>query len=358
MTPERLGRLRARMVDEHLDALIVSDAHNVRWLSGFSGSNGTLVVTPLDVHLFTDSRYTLQAADDAPETAIHISSEPVLTCAAAFLADRKDDGIGFESDVVTYDGYRELSTALDGRRIAGYKGLVSALRMVKDAQEVREITRAAEITDAALGQLLPCLKTGISERDAARELAYILAEQGAERESFAAIVAAGERSALPHARPSDRELRAGDIVLLDFGAQHNGYAADITRTYALGRADGKLRAIYALVLKAQIAAIEAIRPGIPGKDVDAVARAIIIEGGYGECFGHGLGHMLGLDVHDGPGLSPRSTVILEEGNVVTVEPGIYVEGWGGVRIEDDVVVTADGCRVLTHSPKHLTELPA
>ncbi|BCW98059.1 MAG: peptidase M24 [Armatimonadota bacterium] len=353
MRQDRLGRLRQKMAAEELEAFVVLDLLNVRWLSGFTGSSGACVVTAGAEVLFTDGRYRIQAAEECPGWELRISNEPLAAQIGGFLAGRGAMRVGFESDVMTCEQLDLVSKAAPEVTLDGRKGLVSEMRAVKDAQEVERIRRAAAVTDEAFRQILAHIRPGVSERDVALELTYALGKAGAERESFPAIVASGPRAALPHARPTDRPLSEGDPVLLDFGAAVDGYAADITRTLFLGRPASRLAEIYQVVLIAQEAALAAIRPGKSGVEVDGVARRIISEAGYGDCFGHGLGHMLGLDVHDGPALSPRSAVILQEGMVVTVEPGIYIEGLGGVRIEDDVVVTADGCEILTHSPKDL-----
>ena len=356
MRRDRLARLREKMAAEELGAFIVLDLLSVRWLSGFAGSNGACVVTPSEEILFTDGRYRIQAGEECPGWELRISGEPLAAQIGAFLAERGAVRAGFEPDVMTCEQLELIRTAAPETVLEGRKGMVSEMRAVKDLEELELIRRAACITDRAYREIIGHLRPGVSERDVAIELAYVLGKAGAERESFPCIVASGPRSALPHARPTERPLRMGEPVLLDFGGAAEGYAADITRTVFLGEPGAELARVYGVVLTAQEAALEAIRPGVSGRDVDGVARRVITEAGYGDCFGHGLGHMLGLDVHDGPALSPRSSVVLQEGMVVTVEPGIYLDGVGGVRIEDDVVVTADGCEVLTASPKDLLVL--
>lgn len=332
---------------------------NVRWLSGFTGSSGAVLVTADELLLFTDSRYAIQAGLEAPGARIHISGDALIDQACEYIAEKHGLAtIGFESDSVTYQDYRRLRALLHGRKLRGLVGSVQSLRVIKDAGEIAALKRAAAITDAAFAEILTFIRPGLSEREIARKLVYILGELGAERESFPCIVAAGERAALPHAVPSDKSVKAGELLLLDFGGMVDGYAADITRTVYVGIPGKKFQKIYAVVLEAQLAALEAIRPGVSGRDVDAAARRVISTKGYGANFGHGLGHMLGLNVHDGPAFSPRSTVTLKKGMVTTVEPGIYIEGWGGVRIEDDIVVTKDGCEILTHSSKDMMALPA
>lgn len=357
MNAERLSRVRRSMAEEDIAFLLLLDQLNIRWASGFTGSNGALLVTADDLHLFTDSRYTLQAADQAPLAIVHIANTPVVDQAAALLASFENGAIGFEPDVITWHNHRKLAEALPGAELMPVEALVNTLRYTKDPQEVDLVRRAAAITDEAFTAMLSILRPGMTEKEGARELLYTLTGLGADGESFPAIVASGPRAALPHAVPTDRAISAGEPLLLDFGAEYQGYAGDITRTLFVGSSTERFQEVYNVVLQAQQAAIDAIKPDVPGVEVDRVARDIIAGHGYGDCFGHGLGHQIGLDVHDGPALSPRSEVVLQEGMIVTVEPGIYLEGWGGVRIEDDVLVTASGCEIITSSPKHLIELP-
>jgi Xaa-Pro aminopeptidase len=237
-------------------------------------------------------------------------------------------------------------------------GDVDRVRWVKDDLEIAAIQRAAEISDAGFAHMLTVLRPGMTEAGAAVEFETFMRRAGAERLSFELVFASGPRSALPHGRATDRVMAVGDFVTLDFGPVCDGYTSDCTRTVVLGRSDERQRTVYALVLEAQRQAIAAVRAGASSRGVDAAARSVIEAAGYGQAFGHGLGHGIGLEVHEGPTLSPRADLALEPGMVVTIEPGVYVPGWGGVRIEDDVVVTAEGCRVLTHAPKELIVLPA
>ncbi|MCC6483803.1 MAG: aminopeptidase P family protein [Armatimonadetes bacterium] len=356
MISPRVELAREKLTENELQGFIVSDRQNIRWLTGFTGSSGVALLTCDSVHLFTDSRYTIQASQEAPGAVVHISSEPPIKQVAEKVSTLGCEAVGFESTVVTVEEYRQLEDGAADVRLVGLAQALSPLRAVKDTEEIERLRKACEITDAAFSAIQPFLKPGTKELDILRELVYILTGLGAEKESFDSIVASGPRSALPHAHPTDRILAAGEPVLLDFGAQYQGYAGDITRTLFLGSATDEFRKVYQTVLDAQMAAIAAIRPGVPGKDVDEVARKIITDAGYGNSFGHGLGHQLGLSVHDGPALSPKSDIVLLEGMVVTVEPGIYIEGWGGVRIEDDVLVGRCGAEVLTVSQKSLTEL--
>ncbi len=264
----------------------------------------------------------------------------------------------FESSL-SYGTYAELAQELPGVTLKPGKDLIGELRMVKDAGELERIRAAAAVTDACYSFVLGILRPGITEREVAVEIECFFRRNGAERESFETIVASGSLAASPHASATEKPIEAGDLVLMDFGAIWHGYAADITRTVAVGRADDRQREAYAAVLQAQEAAIQAIRPGVKGRDVDQVARDVVADRGFGDvCYAHGLGHSLGKHVHDGPALSRTSEVVLAPGMVITVEPGIYDPEWGGIRIEDDVLVTDTGCELLTHSAKEFTVIAA
>lgn len=348
----RLPLLRQRLEEEGLSALLITDLLNVRYITGFTGSAAVALVTPTEVLIFTDSRYFLQAAREAPLFRLVKLEGPRKS--AEIIAEAMQalslQTIGFES-TLPYGRYADLQAAIPDVLFQPVKELVEQLRLVKDDVEIAHIRRAVAITDACFEHVLTVLRPGITERDIAVEIECFVRRQGAERESFESIVASGPLAASPHAHATDKVIQGGELVKMDFGALWGGYAADITRTVAVGSADEKQRSVYAVVLEAQKAAMAAIHPGVSGRDVDAVARAVITEHGYGDYFGHGLGHSLGLHVHDGPGLSPSSPVVLEAGMIMTVEPGIYLPGWGGIRIEDDVLVTETGIEVLTHSPK-------
>jgi len=358
MSTDRLKALRGQLAERQLPALLLTDSENIGYLTGFTGSNAAVIVTSGDNRFVTDSRYTVQAGEECPGFTIH-------TCASsgamadAVLAQATELGVAqlaFESDCVTvaqFEKWREKAPAIEWLPAAG---VIETLRMVKDEEELRRIRIAVGIVDRAFEHILARLKPGAVERDIAIELEYFMKTAGAEKEAFDTIVASGVRSAMPHGRASEKALELGDFVTLDFGARWNGYHSDLTRTVVLGKASDRQREIYGIVREAQEAGLRAVRAGVTGVDADAAARRIIEERGYGEQFGHGLGHGLGRSVHDGGSLSPRSEITLAAGMVMTVEPGIYLEGWGGVRIEDDVVVTETGCEVLTRSTKELLEL--
>ncbi|MFM9032736.1 MAG: M24 family metallopeptidase [Mycobacterium sp.] len=358
---QRRGRLASCLAADELDAVLVSDLVNVRYLTGFTGSNAALLVfgddTP-DV-LATDSRYRTQAARQAPDlhTVIERACGRQLVARAVAGGARR---IGFESHVVTVDGFDVLRGELagSGADLVRMSGAVEALREVKDAGEIALLRLACEAADAALDRLVGAggLRPGRTERDVARELEALMLERGADGPSFETIVAAGVNSAVPHHRPTDAVLERGDFVKIDFGAAVGGYHSDMTRTFVLGRPAPWQREIYALVSAAQQAGVDALEPGAELRGIDGAARQVITDAGHGDNFGHGLGHGVGLQIHEAPGLSSAAAGTLRPGSVVTVEPGVYLAGRGGVRIEDTLVVGARGPELLTRFPKDLAIL--
>ncbi len=357
MIAARLDRARRYLASAGLDALLVMRAENRRYVTGFTGSAGLALVTARDALLAVDFRYYEQAAAEAPACEVlRGGSDPAAALAEA-VRSRDLRRIGFESEFVPYAQVERLREKLGPAELVPM-GDVDRLRWVKDAGEIAALERAAGISDAAFARILEVLRPGMTERDAALELEVAMRRGGAERLSFESVLASGPRSALPHGRATARVMEAGDLVTLDFGAVYDGYGSDCTRTVVLGSPDDRQRRLYEVVLEAQRRALDALRPGVPCRDVDAAARSVIASAGFGDAFGHALGHGIGLDVHEGPPLSPRNEAPLEPGMVLTVEPGIYLPGWGGVRIEDDVVVTEDGCRILTRARKDLIALPA
>lgn len=345
--------------------MLVTDLVNVRYLSGFGGSNGALLVFADDREavLATDGRYRTQAAHQAPDLEVVIER-----AVGRYLAGRAaEDGVGalgFESHVVTVDGLDALSGAVEERstELVRASGTVEGLREVKDAGELALLRLACEAADAALGDLVARggLRPGRTEREVSRELESRMLDHGADAIAFETIVAAGPNSAVPHHRPTDATLAAGDFVKIDFGALVGGYHSDMTRTFVLGNAADWQLEIYELVAEAQRAGREALRPDARLRDIDGAARGIIADAGYGEHFGHGLGHGVGLQIHEAPGIGAASAGTLLAGSVVTVEPGVYLPGRGGVRIEDTVVVPAksvDGARPAGQTPELLTRFP-
>jgi Xaa-Pro aminopeptidase len=356
---QRLARLRAAMAEQGLPALLVGSPANRRYLSGFSGSYGWLLLTADAALIFTDSRYSIQAAREAPDFALRQVSNPdrplpaLLTEAAAELGLST---IACEAAHLSLAEHRQLSAALgEDVTLTPSEGLVEELREIKDAAELTTLRRAIALTDAALAAVLTRLTPQMIEREAAGMLEMAMRLGGAEAVSFPIIVAAGPNSALPHAQPGDAPLGEGQPIVIDMGARVDGYHADLTRTIVLGQPDARFWEIYDLVLAAQRSAIAGLRPGLPAHMADALARDVIAEAGYGGQFGHGLGHGVGLNIHEGPGLRRAApgadSAPLRPGMVTSIEPGIYLEDWGGVRIEDLVLITDAGCEVLSRAPK-------
>lgn len=343
------------MRDRGVEAMLIQKPENRRYLSGFSGSAGFVLVSATASMLLVDFRYVEQAQTEAPGFEVIKAERQFIDTLAEVVPARGLGGIGFESDAMSYKQYDDFSKRLAPAVLVPVEG-VDHLRWVKDADEIARITRAVEIADEAFAHIRAFLRPGAVERDIAIEMEFFMRRRGADKEAFETTVASGPRSALPHGRASERVLARGDFVTLDFGALYRGYVSDCTRTVVLGEASQKQREIYELVLAAQRAALAGVKPGMSGRDADAIARKIIADAGYGDAFGHSLGHGVGLALHEGPTLSPREEAILAPGMVVTVEPGIYLAGWGGVRIEDLVVITDAGCRSLTRAPKELLVL--
>ncbi len=345
----RGDRLEALLAESELDLMLVTDLTNVNYLSGFGGTNGACVCGPDTRLFFTDFRYTERAEAEVDEWEVITLQTDWL----AGLAERLSGKVGFEDDHVSVRTLQRLREKLDADTEAvPAGGKVEKLRRVKDAGELSSIAAAAELADDVWRWSLERGLAGRTEREVARAAEARIRELGADP-SFPAIVAAGRNGALPHAESGEREIGKGELVVFDMGAKLDGYCSDGTRTFATGEPGEEARAVYEVVREAQAAALDAVTAGVSGKEVDAVARRIIDEAGHGDRFGHGLGHGVGLEVHEGPGLSHRSEDVLGAGEVVTVEPGIYLPGELGVRIEDLVIVTEQGCRNLSGLPKEL-----
>ena len=356
--PSRLLALRESLGRADLDALLVTSLPNVRYLTGFSGSNALLVVTARDCVLITDFRYALQIQNEVGSAAtVRIESNNLWTGLWAQLTTMIGvDRVGFESMHLLHRDFQRLLEQGGRWQWRPTLDVVEALRVSKDRGEVAHIERAVAIAEAALKATLPLIRVGLTESAVAGILERNLRDAGSEAYPFPSIVASGPRSALPHARAADRLLQRGDFVLLDFGAVSEGYCSDITRTVVLGGASDAQREAHDVVREANLRASGAIRAGMLGMAADALAREYIHGRGFGEAFGHSLGHGIGLEVHEAPRLAKSVDAPLPLGAVVTIEPGIYRAGWGGVRIEDDVLLLEDGPKVLTSFPRELLEI--
>jgi len=353
----RADALRASFDGSGVDALVVTTPANIRYLTAFTGSAGVVVVTAEELVLITDGRYRDQALDQVRavgvEARVEISSTAQRELIVAAVGE--SERIGLEADHVSWSTQRRYASEwFDGRTLVPTSALVESLRRRKDAGELARIELAARIADDALDRMRPRLLDRPSELEFARELDLTMRTLGATRPSFETIVASGPNGSRPHARPSSRIIEEGDLVVLDFGAVVDGYCSDMTRTIAVGEVSSTARRMLEVVTAAQAAGVAAVRPGIAARDVDAACRAVIAEAGWSEAFSHGTGHGVGLDIHEAPGVGSTSDATLAVGDVVTVEPGVYLPEHGGVRVEDTVVVTADGCRPLTHSTKDPT----
>jgi Xaa-Pro aminopeptidase len=342
---QRLERLRS-VLDE---PLLVTEPVNVRYLTGFQSSNAALVVDQDSVRLFADFRYA-EAARKVSGVEFTQTNRNLL----ADLAEQLTGRVAFEARSLAYAGYETL--AAGGLELVPTRGLIEGLRAVKDENELDAIRRVAAIGDAAFARLAQERFAGQTERELAWRMEVLLHEEGAESLAFPAVVAAGPTGATPHAKPGHRTIEAGETVVVDAGAVLNGYCSDCTRTFVTGDLPDELERAYDICLEAQLAGLAAVRPGVRGADADAAARNVIEDAGYGEAFGHGLGHGVGLVVHEEPVLRRESTDVLEARHVVSVEPGIYLPGLGGIRIEDLVIVTENGAEVLTPFAKELTRV--
>jgi Xaa-Pro aminopeptidase len=353
---DRLNRLVAQFPEKELDALLISAPENRRYLSGFTGSAGYLFISSERAVLVTDSRYTEQATNQAPDFQVM----QVRGGWDWFLEQLKETGVkrvGFESRDMTVATYNSLVGAVKDDSALSQVSMIATAempeegRVFKDQRELALLQRAIDASDAAMEAVCPNITVGMTEREVAWRMEMAMRDFGADGISFDTIVASGPNGAMAHHRPSDRAIQAGEPIVIDMGAIVEGYCSDITRTVVVGEPDETFRKIYDIVLGAQLTAINTVRPGMTGEDCDDLSRAVIAEAGYGGNFGHSLGHGVGLAVHENPRVSPRSPDKLEPNMVFTVEPGIYLTGWGGIRIEDIVVLGDDGAKVLSKAGK-------
>ena len=349
-----LIKLREAMKQNGFEAVLITKPENRRYVSGFTGTSGIVVVTQTNAWFVTDFRYKDQAASECEgfEILIHTPEKSVYQV----LNELELKSLAFEDENMTVSQYNTYISEMGQTEFVSISQMVEGLRIQKTHDEIDMIRKSAAITDAGFSHIISYIKPGMKEIEVALELEMFMKKQGASALSFDIIVASGLRSSLPHGRASEKIIEDGDFITMDFGCIYKGYCSDMTRTVVVGEASEKQKKVYETVLKAQEAALKAIKPGISGKDADKVARDIITEEGFGEYFGHGLGHGVGLEVHEAPRLAPIGEKILRENMVVTDEPGIYIPDFGGVRIEDLIVVTEDGCERLSTSPKHLIQI--
>jgi len=357
-TEGRVARLRGKLDEKGFDALLVSHPQNRRYLSGFTGSAGYLLVTGEEAVIATDFRYFEQAAQQASGFRLYpITASPAGTWLPGLLAGLGGKKVGIEAEHLPYAAYKRFAKTVadlpqaEQPRLVATTGLAEGLRAIKEPGELAAIQAAVDLGDAAFAHLSERLEPGWTERAAAWEIERYVREHGGEAVSFETIVAGGAWGAMPHASPRDRPLQAGEAVVIDLGVRREGYCSDLTRTLFLGEPDDQFRRVYDIVLGAQLAAVELIAAGMTGEQAHLLAHRVIAEAGYGEEFGHGLGHGVGLEVHEAPRLGRGSSDVLADGMVMTIEPGIYVKGWGGVRIEDMAVMENGRLRVLTRAPK-------
>lgn len=352
----QIKKVRAQLDHHAADAALITALSDIRWACGFTGSNALLIVGRDDAHFISDGRYLAQAEREVRDATVHIPDSGLLKYAAeAGLLDRATTVL-CQSDHLTVDQFDELEERFPDVTWKPVAQLLSAQVAAKSAGEVQRVRAAQAVTDDVFAYLCDWIEPGMAEREVAAEIVYQHLKRGAEKMAFEPIVASGPNASLPHARPTGRKLRRGDLVVIDMGGFVNGYASDMTRTVAIGEPGEAARTSYTAVLEAQERAIEAARAGMTGKELDAVARRVLDEAGLGEYFTHSLGHGVGLQTHEWPRLSQRVEHTLPEGATVTIEPGVYVRERYGIRIEDIVVLRADGCENLTRSPKELLML--
>ena len=353
---QRRRSVQSALAGHKSDALLVSSPANVRYLTGYAGSNGLALVIQSETHFFTDPRYALEATQNIT-CKVHIAKRPLIEDVAALVKRKKLRKIGFEPAWLNLEQYQKLKGLLPlGASLQPLAGIVENLRMTKSAAEIEQIRKSVRVNSEAYARTLRRVRLGMRERDVAAELDFQMRLQGAEKPAFDTIVASGERSALPHAQPTGRRLEENELLLIDMGACLDGYMSDMTRMAFLGIPNKRVRTLYSAVLEAQLAGINSVRPGVTAGQVDGAARQVLKRHGLDRQFVHSTGHGLGLEIHEGPRIGKKDKTKLKIGMVITIEPGAYVDGFGGVRIEDTVLVTANGCDVLTPTTKEFIHL--
>jgi Xaa-Pro aminopeptidase len=356
MSIERLKKFREHFDALGIDGALVYNDANRNYLSGFTGDESFSLITKEKAFFITDSRFTEQAQMEVKGFEVLEYKPPIHDFIKKLVEENGIKRLGVEEDTMTFADYDAYKEKLTGVEIVKLNQVIEKIRAIKDDEEIELIAKAAEIADKAFDHILGFIKPGMKEIEVALELEFFMKKLGASALSFPSIVASGTRSSLPHGAASEKVIEVGDLLTLDYGCVYKGYCSDMTRTIVIGKANDKQKEIYNTVLEAQEAALKAVRPGISCYELDKIARDIITAKGYGDRFGHGLGHGVGRMVHELPRVNFRSNEVLEAGMVITDEPGVYIPGFGGVRIEDLILVTNEGYRVLSKSPKHLIEL--
>ena len=352
----RINKVKNILSKNKLEGLYITNITNVRYLTGFTGSAGSVLIINNEQHFFTDGRYIEQSKSQVKDCIIHIVGSAHYKEIEKRNLIKDNLHVGFESDYVSVNLFSALSQSMPNVNWEKTSGIIEKIAAVKDLTEIESLKTAIEITDVVFDKIIPELKAGAKEKDIAAKISYLFKINGAEGDSYEPIIASGHLGALPHARPSEKEFEKGDFVVMDFGALYNGYHADMTRTIVIGEATEKHNEIYNIVLESQLAGINAAQAGITGEELDSVCRNVIQNAGYGDKFIHSTGHGIGLEVHTHPRISSFNKKPLLENYVVTIEPGIYLAGWGGVRIEDDCWIKKDHCTPLNRSTKELLVL--
>ncbi|TCP70617.1 M24 family metallopeptidase [Baia soyae] len=351
---KRLANLRREMMSQGIEVYLITNPYNRRYITGFTGSSGVAIVTEKEAVFVTDFRYIDQVKAECPHFRLELqSSLDIWHTVRESIKKLGLKKVSFEATHMTFAQFQALSQGDSSIEYIPAPQIIEELRMIKSEDELSIIRQAATIADRTFEQIIQYIQPGLKESEVQLRLKVLMMEMGATGPSFDIIVASGWRGALPHGVASDKVIEKGDLVTLDFGAAYQGYVSDLTRTVMVGKPNEKQKEIYDIVLEAERKAVDALRPGMTGMEADAVARDLITQRGYGAYFGHGTGHGIGLEVHEGPRLSQAGSNVLKPGNVVTVEPGIYLSDFGGVRIEDDVLITESGHEVLTHCTKEL-----
>lgn len=356
MIETRLEKLRTKLKETDLDAILIIKKENRIYISGFTGTFAYIIVTKNDAVLLTDSRYISQAKKQAKLFEIIEYEGEILESLNNIILSKGIKSLGFEQNIITYKKYLDIKKSLKVSELKPVDNMVEDIRVKKTPDEIKTIKKAVKIADDAFSHILNYIKPGVRESEVALEIEYYMKKQGAKGPSFETIVASGQRSSLPHGIATDKIIKNNEVVTIDFGAVYDNYCSDMTRTVFIGKPDKEFFKIYNIVLEAQKNALMGAKKGLLGKEIDSIARGIIEKGGYGENFGHGLGHGVGLEVHESPSLSKRGDIKMENDMVVTIEPGIYIDNFGGVRIEDMLIINDDNPIVLTHSSKDIIVL--